>query len=162
VFPYFKWSVFLKSDEDLRHWRPEHITASIFIYCNQQYHYVSFIYSKVLRWNIIIIIIIIFGKTALFRATAFFRRFCQICLELDHPVFAYFNFATVTFTEQDHKPCVNTQPGGQSPCIYVPQWQGWPSCTGLPCRRLVRLAGLLWRFSNQPPRWMLSGNRPSK
>jgi hypothetical protein len=41
------------------------------------------------------------------------------------------------------------------PCIYIPQEQGGPVIslgTGFPFRRLLRLAGLRWRCSNQPPR----------
>jgi hypothetical protein len=47
------------------------------------------------------------------------------------------------------------QPGGQSPRIYFPQEHGgpvMPQGTGFPFRRLLRLAGLRWRYSNPPPR----------
>jgi hypothetical protein len=40
------------------------------------------------------------------------------------------------------------QPVGPGPRIYIPQEQGGPvipPCTGLPFRRLLRLAGLRWR-----------------
>jgi hypothetical protein len=46
------------------------------------------------------------------------------------------------------------QYGGPAPRIYIPQEQGGsviPSGTGFPLRRLLRLAGLRWRCSNQPP-----------
>jgi hypothetical protein len=46
------------------------------------------------------------------------------------------------------------QPGGPGSCIYIPQEQGdpvIPSGTGFPFRRLLRLAGLRWRYSNPPP-----------
>jgi hypothetical protein len=46
------------------------------------------------------------------------------------------------------------QPGGPDPCIYIPQEQGGPvipPCTGFPFRRLLRLAGLRWRYSSPPP-----------
>jgi hypothetical protein len=46
------------------------------------------------------------------------------------------------------------QPGGSSPRIYIPQEQGGPVIlpgTGFPFRRLLRLAGLRWRYSNPPP-----------
>jgi hypothetical protein len=46
------------------------------------------------------------------------------------------------------------QTGGSGPCIYVPQEQGGPVIppgTGLPFRRLLRLAGQRWRFLNPPP-----------
>jgi hypothetical protein len=41
--------------------------------------------------------------------------------------------------------------GGPGPCIYIPQEQGGPvipPVTGFPLRRLLRLAGLRWRYSN--------------
>jgi hypothetical protein len=47
------------------------------------------------------------------------------------------------------------QSGGQGPCIYIPQEQGGPVIppgTGFPFLRLLRLAGLRWRYSNPPPR----------
>jgi hypothetical protein len=45
------------------------------------------------------------------------------------------------------------QPGGPSPRIYIPQEQGGPVIppgTGFPFRRLLRLAGLRWRYLNPP------------
>jgi hypothetical protein len=45
------------------------------------------------------------------------------------------------------------QPGGPGPCIYSPQERGRPVIppgTGFPFRRLKRLAGLRWRYSNPP------------
>jgi hypothetical protein len=48
----------------------------------------------------------------------------------------------------------------QVPPIYIPQEQGGPVIppgTGFPFCRLLRLAGLRWRYSNQPPHG--SGNR---
>jgi hypothetical protein len=47
------------------------------------------------------------------------------------------------------------QPGGPGPRIYIPQEQGGPVIgpgTGFHFRRLVRLAGLRWRYSTPPPR----------
>jgi hypothetical protein len=47
------------------------------------------------------------------------------------------------------------QPGGPGPRIYILQEHGGPVIppgTGFPFRRLLRLAGLQWRYSNQPPR----------
>jgi hypothetical protein len=47
------------------------------------------------------------------------------------------------------------QPGGPGPRIYISQEQGGPvitPSTGFPFRRLLRLAGLRWRYPNQPPR----------
>jgi hypothetical protein len=46
------------------------------------------------------------------------------------------------------------QPGGPGSCIYIPQEQGspiMPPGTGFPFRRLLRLAGLRWRYSNPSP-----------
>jgi hypothetical protein len=43
---------------------------------------------------------------------------------------------------------------GPGPLIYIPQEQGGPfisPVTGFPFRRLLRLAGLLWRYSTPPP-----------
>jgi hypothetical protein len=48
----------------------------------------------------------------------------------------------------------NRKPGGPGLCIYVFQWQGGPFIppdTGFPFSRLLRLAGLRWRYSNPPP-----------
>jgi hypothetical protein len=46
------------------------------------------------------------------------------------------------------------QPGGPGPRTYTPQEQGGPVITPgteFPFRRLLRLAGLRWRYSNPPP-----------
>jgi hypothetical protein len=46
------------------------------------------------------------------------------------------------------------QPGGPGPLISIPQDQGGPVIlpgTGFPFRRLLRLAGLWWKYSNPPP-----------
>jgi hypothetical protein len=46
------------------------------------------------------------------------------------------------------------QPGGPGPRIYIPQEQGGPvilPSTGFPLCRLLRLAGMRWRYSNPPP-----------
>jgi hypothetical protein len=43
---------------------------------------------------------------------------------------------------------------GPGPRIYIPQEQGVPIIspgTGFPYRRLLRLSGLGWRYSNPPP-----------
>jgi hypothetical protein len=43
------------------------------------------------------------------------------------------------------------QPRGSGPCIYIPQGQGGPlitKLTGFPFCRLLRLAGLQWRYWN--------------
>jgi hypothetical protein len=47
------------------------------------------------------------------------------------------------------------QPGGPGPYIYVLQWQGGPVISPdmrFTFRRFLRLAELLWRYSNLPPR----------
>jgi hypothetical protein len=87
-----------------------------------------------------------------FWAIMFPRRFCQMCL----PLFNSLDFATIHFfTEQGRQPCV--QPPTRrtmSLCISVPQRHGGPALspdTGFPFRRLVRLAGLRWRYSNPSP-----------
>jgi hypothetical protein len=49
------------------------------------------------------------------------------------------------------------QPGGPGPCVYIPQEWGGPDIppgTGFPFCRLLRLAGLRWRYSNPPPHGM--------
>jgi hypothetical protein len=46
------------------------------------------------------------------------------------------------------------QPGGPGPRIYIPQEKDGPVTppgTGFPFRRLLRLAGLRWRYSTPPP-----------
>jgi hypothetical protein len=46
------------------------------------------------------------------------------------------------------------QPGGPAPRIYIPQEQHGrviPPGTGFPFRRLLRLAGLRWKYSTPPP-----------
>jgi hypothetical protein len=46
------------------------------------------------------------------------------------------------------------KPGGPGPRIYISQEQGGPVITpgtGFPFRRLLRLAGLRWRYSTPPP-----------
>jgi hypothetical protein len=48
--------------------------------------------------------------------------------------------------------------GGPDPLIYIPQEQGGPVIppgTGFPFRRLLRLAGLRWRYSTSPPHSVL-------
>jgi hypothetical protein len=56
------------------------------------------------------------------------------------------------------------QPGGSGPRIYIPQEQGGPvipPVTGFPFRRILRHAGLRWRYSNPPPRWISLNSRAS-
>jgi hypothetical protein len=53
------------------------------------------------------------------------------------------------------------KPGGLGPCIYIPPEHGGsviPPGTGFPFRRLLRLAGLRWRYSNPPPHAVLQLN----
>jgi hypothetical protein len=58
---------------------------------------------------------------------------------------------------QNHTYCpkiLDFQPGRPCPFIYIPQKQGdpvMPPGTGFPFRRLLRLTGLRWRYSNPPP-----------
>jgi hypothetical protein len=50
------------------------------------------------------------------------------------------------------------QPGGPRSRIYIPQEQGGPvipPSTEFPLRRLLRLAGLRWRYSNPPRIYIL-------
>jgi hypothetical protein len=45
------------------------------------------------------------------------------------------------------------QPGGPGLRVYIPQEQGGPVITpgtGIPFRRLLRLAGLQWKYSTSP------------
>jgi hypothetical protein len=102
------------------------------------------------------IIIVIIGKTAFFLAVAFLRRFCEICLELGHPVFISFYFKTILFLSQKViSLAFNPKPGGPGLWICVPQWQVGPDIppgTGFPFRRLLRLAGLRLTYYNPPPR----------
>jgi hypothetical protein len=64
---------------------------------------------------------------------------------------------------RDLRPCCTVsdstlpQPGGPGSRIYIPQEQGdqvTPPGTGFPSRRLLRLAGLRWRYSSLPPHGM--------
>jgi hypothetical protein len=41
----------------------------------------------------------------------------------------------------------------RSPYLYPPRKRVAHPGTGFPFRRLLRLAGLRWRYSNPPPRW---------
>jgi hypothetical protein len=48
------------------------------------------------------------------------------------------------------------QPGWPGCRIYIPQEHGGPVISpsiGFPLRRLLRLTGLRWRYSNLPPTW---------
>jgi hypothetical protein len=57
------------------------------------------------------------------------------------------------------------QPGGPGPVLYSPGTGDpiRPSGTGFPFRRLLRLAGLRWSYSNPPPRgnWLQLLTGPS-
>jgi hypothetical protein len=53
---------------------------------------------KTLNSSLILVFLIwsfLVGKTAFFSATAFLRRFWQICFELDHQVFTSLDLATI-------------------------------------------------------------------
>jgi hypothetical protein len=72
--------------------------------------------------------------------------------KLDHPLFTSFDFATVIFfAEQDRQPCVQLPTWWTRSLYLCLQWQGGP-VMGFPFCRLLRLAGLRWRYSNPPPR----------
>jgi hypothetical protein len=54
-----------------------------------------------------------------------------------------------------------SQPAGPGPRIYIPQEQSGPVIppdSGFPSRRLLRLAGLRWRYSTTPPHGRLTHN----
>jgi hypothetical protein len=67
---------------------------------------------------------------------AFLRNFCQICLELDHPVFTSLDLATAMFLQTKVVSLAsNLQPGGPGLCIYVPSDrvdQFYPQAPGSP------------------------------
>jgi hypothetical protein len=74
-----------------------------------------------------------------------------------HLVFTSLDFVTIFFTEQDTQPCVQP-PNLRTRFLYLfPPVTGWPSyippSTGFPFCRILRLAGLRWRYSNPPPHW---------
>jgi hypothetical protein len=53
---------------------------------------------------------------------AFHRRFFQICLGLDHPVFTSLDFPKLNYFQSNFISLASKpQPGGAGPCIYVPQ-----------------------------------------
>jgi hypothetical protein len=90
-----------------------------------------------------------------FWVITFISRFCQICLELDHPGFTSLHFATIFFLQSKVVSLAsNPQPEWPRLFIRIPQWQGSPIIppgTGFPFRCLIRLTGLRWRYSNPPP-----------
>jgi hypothetical protein len=90
------------------------------------------------------------AKQPLFWAVAFLRRFCHIASG-----FQLFGFRNSNFfyTARSSALRPTPQPGGPGLCIYVPQWQGGPVIppgTRFPFRRLLRHAGIGWRYSNPP------------
>jgi hypothetical protein len=103
------------------------------------------------------------GQNSRSGATGFLRRFCQICLELDHQIFTSLAFTFFLFCRESERErererevvsLASTppphQPGGPGLCIYVPHWQGGPiipADTGFPFGRLLGLAELRWRYS---------------
>jgi hypothetical protein len=91
-----------------------------------------------------------------FWTIAFRRSFCQISLLLDHPVLSLLWILQICFflLSKIVSLVSNIRPGGPSPCIYIPQEQGGlviPLGTGVSFRRILRLAGLRWRYWNLPP-----------
>jgi hypothetical protein len=53
-----------------------------------------------------------------FGAIAFLRRL--------HPVSTSLDFGGIISIEQGHQPCVQPQPGGPGPYIFIPQWKRGP------------------------------------
>jgi hypothetical protein len=62
--------------------------------------------------GIIIIIVIIIGKTALFEPWTSFENSATL-----HPVFTFLDLVTLFFTERGRHPIVQLQPGGPGSCI---------------------------------------------
>jgi hypothetical protein len=72
-----------------------------------------------------------------------------------HLVFTSLDIAIIIFLQNKVVSLAsNPQRRRLGPCIHVPHWQGSPVIppgTGFPFRRLLRLAGLRWRFYNRLP-----------
>jgi hypothetical protein len=72
-----------------------------------------------------------------------------------HPVFTSLDFATIIFLQSKVVSLEsNPRPGGPGLSIYVTQGQGGPVIppgTEFPFRRLLLLAGILWRYSKPFP-----------
>jgi hypothetical protein len=77
----------------------------------------------------------------------------QVCnLQCNHSIVRVAQNPKSYYTVSSETP----QPGRPCSRIYIPQEQGGPVIppgTGFPLRRLLRLAGLRWRYSNPPPTW---------
>jgi hypothetical protein len=75
----------------------------------------------------------------------------RVCnLQCNHPLIRVTQTRNHTLLSHLRLP----QPGGPGSRIYIPQGQGGPVIppgTGFPFRRLLRLAGLRWRYCNPPP-----------
>jgi hypothetical protein len=95
-------------------------------------------------------VIVVTRKTAICWDVALLRKFCQIASG-----FHFFVFSGSIFLQSKVSSLAfNPKPGGQCLCIYVPQERGGPVIhpgTGFPFPRLLRLAGLQWRYRNPPP-----------
>jgi hypothetical protein len=93
---------------------------------------------------------IIICKTALFEPWPSLKDSVRFYL-----VSTSLNFTTIIlFTAQGCQLCIQPQPGGPSPCIYVPPWEGsWviPRGTSFLFRCLLQLTRLWWKYSNLPP-----------
>jgi hypothetical protein len=65
---------------------------------------------------------------------AFLRRYCQICLELDHPVFTSLDFATSFFIEQDRQPNIQPPDVDDQVSVFMSSSDGvaqlYPQATG--------------------------------
>jgi hypothetical protein len=90
------------------------------------------------------------GKTALFElqpSSENYARFDSVFTSLD-------SAAIILLDSKFAGLASNPKPGGPGFCLYVSQLQGGsiiPPGTGFPFRRLLRLAGLQWRYSNPTP-----------
>jgi hypothetical protein len=101
---------------------------------------------------------------SIFWTTAFLRRFGPTCLLhhkflVDRRGFPFFGFRKNHFLQTKVVSfAANPSTWKTSLYTYVPQWKGDPIIppgTAFPFLRLLRLAGLQWRYSNQPPHWTL-------
>jgi hypothetical protein len=55
--------------------------------------------------------------------TAYLRKFCQNCVECDHPIFTSFDFVRILFLHiMIVNLALNPQTGGPDVFIYVPPW----------------------------------------
>jgi hypothetical protein len=84
---------------------------------------------------------------------AILRRFVYWIGKFD---FHFFGFRNIFFLYRASSSALRPtqKPRGQGTCIYVLQWRGGPVIppdTEFPFRRLLRLTGLRWKYSELPP-----------